>query len=157
MIRRPPRSTLFPYTTLFRSLGRAHQAGLAHRERREVVVQHERLAALALERVDDLRIARGAESGRHQRLGLAAGEQRRAVGARHHPDLDGDRAHGARVASVDARLAVEDSLAHDVALELEEHALDLFGAPLGLLVAGELREGLGLDLAEARVSLLLLG
>src|SRR3954467_6316022 len=24
MIRRPPRSTLFPYTTLFRSIGRAH-------------------------------------------------------------------------------------------------------------------------------------
>src|SRR3712207_9349758 len=29
MIRRPPRSTLFPYTTLFRSRGRAH-----HLERR---------------------------------------------------------------------------------------------------------------------------
>src|ERR1051325_10553705 len=28
MIRRPPRSTLFPYTTLFRSGGRAKQAGL---------------------------------------------------------------------------------------------------------------------------------
>src|SRR2546422_7445169 len=28
MIRRPPRSTLFPYTTLFRSLGRAHLAEL---------------------------------------------------------------------------------------------------------------------------------
>src|SRR2546425_2784011 len=27
MIRRPPRSTLFPYTTLFRSAGRAHVAG----------------------------------------------------------------------------------------------------------------------------------
>src|SRR2546427_12227812 len=27
MIRRPPRSTLFPYTTLFRSLGGAHGAG----------------------------------------------------------------------------------------------------------------------------------
>src|SRR5258708_31023229 len=26
MIRRPPRSTLFPYTTLFRSAGRQHQA-----------------------------------------------------------------------------------------------------------------------------------
>src|SRR3712207_7644616 len=26
MIRRPPRSTLFPYTTLFRSRGRAHRA-----------------------------------------------------------------------------------------------------------------------------------
>src|SRR3712207_6885251 len=32
MIRRPPRSTLFPYTTLFRSLG---QLGLAHAGRAE--------------------------------------------------------------------------------------------------------------------------
>src|SRR5260370_3287498 len=34
MIRRPPRSTLFPYTTLFRSLQRAHrrQAGAGGRE-----------------------------------------------------------------------------------------------------------------------------
>src|SRR3712207_9297260 len=30
MIRRPPRSTLFPYTTLFRSAGDAIGIGLAH-------------------------------------------------------------------------------------------------------------------------------
>src|SRR3712207_7269293 len=29
MIRRPPRSTLFPYTTLFRSAGRAHPERVA--------------------------------------------------------------------------------------------------------------------------------
>src|SRR5256885_11019203 len=28
MIRRPPRSTLFPYTTLFRSPGTAHRTGI---------------------------------------------------------------------------------------------------------------------------------
>src|SRR5256885_12407190 len=34
MIRRPPRSTLFPYTTLFRSRpGRARQPAAAHRRR----------------------------------------------------------------------------------------------------------------------------
>src|SRR5687768_18012573 len=31
MIRRPPRSTLFPYTTLFRSRGRAGRSRRAHR------------------------------------------------------------------------------------------------------------------------------
>src|SRR5258708_33426343 len=31
MIRRPPRSTLFPYTTLFRSLGREVRSRLRHR------------------------------------------------------------------------------------------------------------------------------
>src|SRR3989442_8457787 len=30
MIRRPPRSTLFPYTTLFRSLASEHQGVLRH-------------------------------------------------------------------------------------------------------------------------------
>src|SRR3712207_7750585 len=39
MIRRPPRSTLFPYTTLFRSLGalceRHHLRGIARQEERE--------------------------------------------------------------------------------------------------------------------------
>src|SRR5947207_7682225 len=41
MIRRPPRSTLFPYTTLFRSIGSAaqvraarHRAGTTHARRR---------------------------------------------------------------------------------------------------------------------------
>src|SRR5687768_17742543 len=34
MLRRPPRSTLFPYTTLFRSVGRAGRRG-ARRERRD--------------------------------------------------------------------------------------------------------------------------
>src|SRR5438105_7417433 len=36
MIRRPPRSTLFPYTTLFRSTGKAHGSAdewLLHRQR----------------------------------------------------------------------------------------------------------------------------
>src|SRR5260221_5130783 len=35
MIRRPPRSTLFPYTTLFRSLARAQQQHVAGRQRHE--------------------------------------------------------------------------------------------------------------------------
>src|SRR2546425_3101601 len=33
MIRRPPRSTLFPYTTLFRSLLRTHRDGTNGRDR----------------------------------------------------------------------------------------------------------------------------
>src|SRR3712207_7870954 len=37
MIRRPPRSTLFPYTTLFRSVRRDRQRGRVLRLRRRVV------------------------------------------------------------------------------------------------------------------------
>src|SRR2546430_12007321 len=38
MIRRPPRSTLFPYTTLFRSIRRSSRA--ANRERRSFLPSH---------------------------------------------------------------------------------------------------------------------
>src|SRR2546426_5008301 len=37
MIRRPPRSTLFPYTTLFRSIGLTTLAGLAERRLERIV------------------------------------------------------------------------------------------------------------------------
>src|SRR5687768_18015783 len=51
MIRRPPRSTLFPYTTLFRSRARGHRAG----------------RRLPLERVAGLRArAAGAAERRHR-------------------------------------------------------------------------------------------
>src|SRR3712207_7645789 len=45
MIRRPPRSTLFPYTTLFRSVDRDQLAGLAHAVRggRRLLLVHLRL------------------------------------------------------------------------------------------------------------------
>src|SRR3712207_7687820 len=41
MIRRPPRSTLFPYTTLFRSAAH-HGVGLVPRGRREVAQEERR-------------------------------------------------------------------------------------------------------------------
>src|SRR3989454_2137214 len=51
MIRRPPRSTLFPYTTLFRSLPPVAEAGRldgAHLQRAAELVDHERRERLAL-------------------------------------------------------------------------------------------------------------
>src|SRR2546430_8352922 len=49
MIRRPPRSTLFPYTTLFRSLGIRLALGAdPHELMRLVLVQALRLAAVGL-------------------------------------------------------------------------------------------------------------
>jgi hypothetical protein len=78
-------------------------------------VQHEAVFVLAGQRVDALRIALGAQRGHHQRLGFAAREQRRAVGAGQHAVADFDGAHGARVAAVDAGLAGQDLAAHDAA------------------------------------------
>src|SRR5882762_10950222 len=86
MIRRPPRSTLFPYTTLFRSR-RALRAGLRGRDLRRHLLLHRRrrrahlrrrlgvgaLADLGLD-VGDRRLA-----GWLATLGAAAGVTRRQV------------------------------------------------------------------------------
>src|ERR1039458_332948 len=67
MIRRPPRSTLFPYTTLFRS---EEQAGRA-----EVTVAHQQPAVELIEIRDRLhggqRGARGGQQPVEQRLTIA--------------------------------------------------------------------------------------
>ncbi len=110
---------------------------LAGRVRREVVVEHEALPALARERVDLLFVARGAERRRHRSLGLAALEERRAVNAREDPDLAHDRANGRHVAPVDALALGEHVVADDVVLALFELFLD------ELL---DLREALGPEL-----------
>src|SRR2546430_8639099 len=54
MIRRPPRSTLFPYTTLFRS----HPEGVPERDRAAVLVE------LVAEGIDPQRPRRGDDLGR---------------------------------------------------------------------------------------------
>ena len=90
-------------------------------------MHHEAIAVLALQRVDDLLVARGAERRGHQRLGLAAREQRRAVRARQQAGAYRDRAHGARIAAVDARLAVQDLAAHDLRFQREADFLDRVG------------------------------
>ena len=71
---------------------RAEAADFADRIRREVVVEHEALVGEAGQAVDHLLAVLGAERGRADRLGLAAGEQRRAVGARQEADDRLDRA-----------------------------------------------------------------
>ena len=73
------------------ALGAAHEAGLPHRERREVVVVEVALLGLEPERVEAHLLARGAEGGHREGLRLAAREQRRAVRARSDAHLDRDR------------------------------------------------------------------
>ena len=75
----------------------------------------------------------GAERRHHQRLRFAAGEQRRAVRARQYADFRHDLTHGLEVAAVDALAGVENIPAHDLGLQLLEHAGD------ALLVVSRLR------------------
>ena len=88
-------------------------------------MQHEGLLIGALQRVDILLVFAGAERGHRQRLRLAAGEERAAVGAGQNADLAHDRPHRGEVAPVDALLGVEDARADDVLLGLLEGARGL--------------------------------
>jgi len=59
MLRRPPGSTLFPYTTLFRSEGKLRAGGVTHRLDVEGHIVSQRLADLALDQTDLERLGRG--------------------------------------------------------------------------------------------------
>src|SRR5690606_7060977 len=89
-----------------------------------------RSSTLAFQRIDDLRIARGAQRDRDQRLGLTAGEDRRTMRAGQRTGLDADRTHRLVIAAVDARLTVENALANDAALQIEHLRGNGLGAPL---------------------------
>src|SRR5688572_32853241 len=82
MIRRPPRSTLFPYTTLFRSRQSAHQG------RGRIATESRAQVALACP------LARDAAHARLRLLLLPTGEPAvRVGGAAHHLFLGNDPHH----------------------------------------------------------------
>src|SRR2546426_12431899 len=77
MIRRPPRSTLFPYTTLFRSRERLHP--LRHRlDRREPARQHRERRID--EEADELGLAGRARERRDERPEADAGQHAARAG-----------------------------------------------------------------------------
>ena len=127
--------------------------GLARRERREVVVEHELLGALHEHFVLDLLVEFRTERHGRERLGLAAGEDRRAVCRGQVAHLTPDRADLVGLAAVEAQPFVEDHVAHGlllhVVVEIFVDQLCLLGELL-LRVAG--RE-LGLEGVELLLAL----
>ena len=121
-------------------------------------MEHEARVAEALEPVDHLLGVLGAERGRADRLGLAAGEQSRAVGARQEADHRLDRADRLRVAAVDADAFLEDGAADDLGLELLDQleGAEIAGGIAGLHV-GEAFARLGAGLVDRGLALLLVG
>ena len=141
----------------FAPLGRAHHAGLTDAERREIVVQHERLFAFTGQAVDDLRVAAGAEGRHHQCLGFAAGKERRTVGSRQHARANSDRTDRLIVASVDTRKTFENSFAYQSMFKIKEFRCDFFLRKLRRIAGCQCGEERILDFADRRVALLLFG
>ncbi len=119
----------------------AQRAGLADRVGREVVVQQEALVGDPGQRFDQLLVGRGAERAGDQRLGLAAGEDRRAVRPRQPAGLGRDRADRGRAAAVEPHPVVDDPRAHGAADQLVPGLAQLVLAPFEL--ARQRREDLG--------------
>ena len=121
-------------------------------------MQQEGFLVGALQRVDPLLVLAGAERRDHERLGFAAGEQRRTVGARQDADFAHDRTHGLEVAAVDALAGVENVPANDLGFEFLEHAgnTQLVVFRLGA-VREEMRHHLFFHGSDGVVAFLLLG
>jgi hypothetical protein len=118
-------------------------------------VEHEALVGEALQPIDHLLRFLGAKGGADDRLRLAAGEQRRAVGAGQEADADFDRAHRLGVAPVDAAAFLENRAAHDVGLDaLDELGCDHLLLRVGL---GERFGRLGAGFGERGLAVLLAG
>ena len=137
----------------------AHAPRFAGGKRRHVVVEHEALAILALQRVDDLLVLFGAQRGRHHGLRFTAGKKRRSMGSRQDSEPDFDRPHRARIAPVDARLAVQYLASYELGLQIEQDRANLVGVRRGISRLGRLgdqrRGRLRLDLADPLGSRLL--
>ena len=131
--------------------GPRRNCDFADRERREVVVEHEALPRLAVDHLDLLLVVGGAERGGDERLGLAAREHRRAVGARQHADFDRDRADLVERAAVEPLAALERFVAHDLFLQLLEDRLRV-AAPLDF-VLGDAGHQVGQHLVDRAVVL----
>src|SRR2546427_9902158 len=95
MIRRPPRSTLFPYTTLFRSHAVSHRAGVDSRRRRAGVPDPRRQVIVSADVVVVGSGAFGASAAYHLvRRGLrVAGLERAALASQTSPRPAGLTSH----------------------------------------------------------------
>ncbi len=98
--------------------GAGHATDLADRIGREIVVQQEIAAEIAMQGVDDLFVVAGSQRGHHQRLGFAAREQGRAMRPRQEAHFAFDRAHRPGVAAVDPGTAIDDIAAQDGRFQL---------------------------------------
>jgi len=88
-------------------------------------VQHKGIASLTFQRIDNLRIARGAKGHRSNRLRLTPGKECRSVRLGQDIDLTGNRANRAIIAPVNARLARQNTTADNALLKALKNVLDV--------------------------------
>ena len=117
--------------TLFASARAAQELDFTHRERREVVVQHELLVELAGDMLDLLFVVGRPQGTRDQRLRFAACKHHRAVGPRQHGGFRPDGPDFVEPAPVESDTSLEYLVAQHFLLQAVENLLR-FGFSLGL-------------------------
>ncbi len=121
----------------FAASGRAHAAALANRIGGEIVMQKEALLVGALQTIDVLLVLPGAKRRDDQRLRLAAGEKRRAMGPRQDAYFRDNRTDRLFVAPVDSDAGVENVPADNLGLQVVKDLGDLL---LGKLLLSSVRQ-----------------
>ena len=111
----------------FSSTGAPDRPTFPHRERREVVVEHELLAVFVDQSIDTLLIASGTERHRDQRLGLATLEQRRTVHLWQKIGFAVDLSQAGVVAAVGSSPG-DDQLADDLFFKIMPHHFETLTA-----------------------------
>ena len=115
-------------------------------------MQQEAFLVGAFQGVDELLVVAGAQGGDHQGLGLAAGEQGRAVGARQDADFRDDRADHVEGASVDALTGVSTSRRRTEASHSLKAEPNLVASTPSGLASDLTRAATALDLATDRAA-----
>ncbi len=105
-------------------------------------MQQEAFLVGAFQGVDELLVVAGAQGGDHQGLGLAAGEQGRAVGAGQDAHFRNDRTHLVQVAAVDALLGQQHVAAQDGGFAFLERRAEL-GGVVAVGIGFALQQGRG--------------
>ena len=100
--------------------GTPHERHFTHRERREVVVQHEATVGLPFDRFDLLLVIGGAERDGDERLRFATRKHGRPVRARQHADLRPDGPDLVELAAVEPHALFQNFVAQNLFLQFLE-------------------------------------
>ena len=140
--------------TYLAASGASGGLGLADGVGGEIVMVHIALGILAVDTVENLRVADGAEGGDGQNLSLTSGEHTRAVDSVKQVNLGSQRTNLVYTSAVNALAVVEQPAAHDVLLGLIEAVLYLIylvGINLVELLVNFLIDGLEALVADTLV------
>ena len=116
-------------------------------------MQHESIAVLAVERIDDLGVPIGAQRSHDDCLSLTARKRRRTVSSRQEPGANVDGANGLGVAPVNSGLTGKDSFPNKPAFQAAKLGANVSSAPVGLSTCQSL-DDVRLNPADLRVTLL---